>query len=166
MIKQKLKQKLLIVFITIGNFCFGQNFSSTYLILDSADVNNASSPDCCTYYKNQKIVSKLHYNYWPNRVHYEFVLLGKDKYYCIEYDSAGKKLQEGPAIKESKPFQTFEIPVYNNDGEVIKTKKALNFKLGKDEEWTEYDSAYLNFKRGFYKKGVKEGKWTVVKNEH
>lgn len=163
MIVKKATIQLLVIFTIAGNFCFGQEYGNPFPVFDTAEIKYLSQAST-TYYKNNIIACRLYHDAASKKIHYEFIRLAKDRYYCTEYDSSGILINEGVAVKEAVPYEFLKTPFYDSQGNITGVKKYPFYKLVRDEEWIERTNVTSSM-HGKYSAGKKEGLWTEIKNK-
>jgi hypothetical protein len=159
-----LKNFLFLVFLLLSKHSICQ-FERTFLILDTADARYYSE-NYCEYYKDSIIRSKVFFYGDESKLHYEFIRVDINKYYCIEYTTDARKINEGIVIKESKAFDSLPIPVYDSNGNIIATKNINSYKFIKDELWYEGIDSFANYSFGLYKKGLRDSIWLVIRGRN
>ncbi|MGG9962951.1 hypothetical protein [Ferruginibacter sp. SUN106] len=143
-----------------SSFCQADN---TFYILDTAD-SKYYNQRFYDYYNDSVIRAKVFYNGDESKIHYEFIRVNINKYYCIEYTADGKKINEGIAIKDSHPFDSLPINIYDSNGNNFATKYSRSFKFTKDEFWYENIDSLSSYNYGKYKNGIRDSIWQIVKD--
>ncbi|MEO6669167.1 MAG: hypothetical protein ABIN36_06805 [Ferruginibacter sp.] len=162
MIHHIMKGSLMTMILLNCNFCFGQ-IENLHFTIDT-DLLKDSVIHEFDFYKDSVIRCRSFYTSRKDKVHYEYIKLNPDKFYCIEYDTTCKKIAVGVVKKETRPFYILEIPEYDSNGNVIRIGKTGQFKFCKDEYWKENIEGYGNYISGIYINGKKDSAWVQYKN--
>ncbi|MEO8770150.1 MAG: hypothetical protein ABI402_08700 [Ferruginibacter sp.] len=161
--KYKIINSVLLVVIMLNcNFCFGQ-IENLRFIIDTT-LSKDSGIHEFDFYRDSVIRGKSFYTSKEDKVHFEYLKLEPNKFYCFEYDTTGKKTAEGVVKKEARPYDIIEMSVYDSNGNIIGVKKTDQFKFCRDEYWIENIKADGEQESGKYINGLKDSLWVQYKN--
>lgn len=158
-----MKTILLICLLFHSICCFPQTGELRFIVDSVSAKKDMINDNWYDYYDGEVIRCKTFYNYPMNPVHFEFIKIGEEKYYCLEFAADGSILNKGVARKESRPYDELKIPIIDSAGNVISEKKILDYyKLYRDEFWKENIDSGYTYAYGKYVNGKRDSTWITV----